>query len=117
MKIALIITVLNEEKTIDFFLDSFLIQTTRPDELIIIDGGSNDGTIKRIKNYEVRIKKSGIKFKLFVKRGNISKGRNFAVKNSESDIISISDAGCVLDKNWLRRIVFPFKDKSVDVVA
>src|SRR3989344_3545074 len=117
MKIVLIITVLNEEKTIDSFLDSFLIQTIKPDELIIVDGGSNDDTIKRIKNYELRVRKSGIKFKLFVKKGNISKGRNFAVKNSASDIIAISDVGCVLDKNWLKRITFPFKDKSVDVVA
>ncbi|MCL5070004.1 MAG: glycosyltransferase [Actinobacteria bacterium] len=35
---------------------------------------------------------------------NISEGRNIAIKNARNEIICASDAGCVLDKNWVYEI-------------
>ncbi len=34
----------------------------------------------------------------------ISEGRNFAIKNLNSNYICVSDGGCILDKNWLKQI-------------
>ena len=115
VKVSLISTVLNEEKTIESFLDSLARQTKMPDEIIIVDGGSKDKTVPSIKYRVSSIKK--IKFKLLTKRGNRSVGRNEAIKRSTGSIIAVSDAGCILDKNWLENIVEPFKENSIDVVA
>lgn len=52
MKVSFITTVFNEEKTIGSFLESLFKQTKLPDEVIIVDAGSTDGTISRIRNYE-----------------------------------------------------------------
>ena len=38
------------------------------------------------------------------KNTGISEGRNIAIKNSKSEIICASDAGCIFDKNWIFEI-------------
>ncbi len=117
LRVSLIITVFNEQESIERFLNSVLHQTISPKELVIVDGGSTDETVERIKNYESRIKKKGISLNLIIKKGNRSVGRNEAVRRSSNNIIACSDAGNILEKNWLEKITEPFKNKKIDVVA
>ncbi len=120
-RISFISTVFNETSTIDKFMFSLFSQTKLPDEIIIVDAGSNDDTVAKIKNqstiWRKRIKYKKIIFKLFVKNGNRSVGRNEAIKNATGDIIICSDSGNILDKKWLENITRPFQDTSIDVVA
>src|SRR3989344_5709680 len=121
MKISFVATVLNEEVTIKAFLISLLNQSEKPDEIIIVDGGSSDRTVAEIKNHpfgKLRAKiKSPIILKIIEKRGNRAVGRNEGIKKATGDIILISDAGCTLDKNWVKKITEPFFDPKVDVIA
>lgn len=119
MKVAFITTVLNEEKNIVLLLKPLLLQSKRPDEVIIIDGGSKDDTVKIINEWISKIRSEDFKkrIKLIVKKGNRSVCRNEAIKRSNSEIITSSDSGCILDKNWTKKIISPFKDPKVDVVA
>ncbi|MDP3987949.1 MAG: glycosyltransferase [Candidatus Levybacteria bacterium] len=121
MKLSFICTVFNEEKTIKPFLNSLFNQSRMPDEIVIVDGGSSDLTIANIKYQILNIKYrkilGKINFKILVKKGNRSVGRNEAIKNASGNIILCSDAGCILDKNWVENIIEPFKDSKVDVVA
>lgn len=110
MRVSFITTVLNEEKTMRPFLESLRMQTKIPDEIIIVDGGSSDRTIVKMKNYR-------LKLKILVKPGNRAVGRNEAIRNTTGDVVVCSDAGCVLDKDWVKNIVQPFKDRMIDVVA
>lgn len=119
MKITFITTVLNEEKNILSLLKSVSSQSRRPDEVIIVDGGSKDNTLNIIYNWVSKIRSEDFreKIKILVKKGNRSFGRNEAIKRAQSEIIVSSDAGCVLDKNWIRNITKPFYKESVDAVA
>ena len=112
MKISFITTIYNEEKTIKIFFDSLLSQSKLPNEILIVDGMSTDQTVAKIKSYESKIKKKKIKFTLLIKKGNRSVGRNEAIKNATGEIIVCSDAGNILDKNWLKNISAPFKNKK-----
>ncbi len=112
MKISLISTVLNEEKNVEKFLNSIITQTRRPDEVIIVDGGSRDKTYEILKKYSKRYKE----IQVFQEKGvNIAKGRNIAISKSKEEIIFVSDAGCVIDEDWIKDTLKYFS--SVDVVA
>ncbi len=51
MKISIITVVFNRVKTIENSIQSFLSQTHPDKELVLIDGGSTDGTLEVIKKY------------------------------------------------------------------
>ncbi|MCL4385863.1 MAG: glycosyltransferase [Cyanobacteria bacterium] len=115
LNFTLICTVLNEEESIGEFIDSIANQSVLPSEVIIVDGGSKDKTVIKINRKIKQYKKLNIK--VFIKKGNRSMGRNEAIKKSSFEIILSTDSGCILDKNWVKNITKPFKNKSVEVVA
>jgi glycosyltransferase involved in cell wall biosynthesis len=117
MKVSLITTVFNEEENITSFLTSIFKQTRLPDEIIIVDGGSTDKTIEKISEYNFSNIKNAPNIKLIFKKGNRSIGRNEAISKARNEIIAITDAGCVLDENWLKNLIKSFSDKKTDVVA
>ena len=52
MLVSIITPCLNSEKTIRDTIDSVLYQSYKNIEYIIVDGGSKDGTVEIIKEYE-----------------------------------------------------------------
>ena len=111
--ISVITTVLNEAKTIDAFLRSLLDQSRTPDEIIICDAGSDDGTVGIIRRYI----QEGYPARLIIeKRANRSRGRNLAIEEAKGEIIASIDAGCVANMDWLSKLVAPFEsDDPPDV--
>ncbi len=51
MQVSVIVTVYNERDSIGRLLASLAEQTRLPDEVVICDGGSNDGTVDVIHDY------------------------------------------------------------------
>ena len=102
MTVSLIITVLNEARSLPVLLDSIAAQTRQPDEIIICDGGSSDNTIDLLraeKRFSLRIiERPG---------SNISQGRNAAIAVASGDVIASTDAGVRLDPQWLEKLVEP----------
>lgn len=111
MKTSLIITVLNEEQSIRVLLDSIQKQTKKADEIIIVDAGSTDKTQKIIKSHSLQPK-------LIIKKDlNRSQARNLGINQAKNQIAVVTDAGCTLDKDWLKQITKPFNNKLVKAVA
>lgn len=111
--VALIVTVRNEEASIDALLDSLLAGSRPPDEIVVADGGSTDHTVARLRARAA----SDPRVRFLAAPGNRSVGRNAAVRAASASIIACTDAGVQVEPDWLERIAEPFRDGGVDVVA
>ncbi len=113
MAISIVATVRNESSTIAAFLDSLLNQSRIPDEIIIVDGSSTDGTLDILEDYANRRQ-----IKLISQPCNIAEGRNFGIRAASASHIAVTDAGCRVDPHWLEHIASCFEhNPTVDVVA
>jgi len=105
VRVTIISTVLNEGEAIRRLLDSLLAQTRRPDEVVIVDGGSRDNTVAVIQEYTGRLP-----LRVLVEPGaNISRGRNVAIAEATGDVIASVDAGVWLETQWLEKLVAPLE--------
>ena len=91
------------------FLESLRSQTRQPDETIIVDGGSTDGTLEVLREAtEITV--------VSEPGANISRGRNVAIAATAHDVIAVTDADCILSSDWLERLLAPIEN-GADVAA
>lgn len=113
-KISFIIPTLNSAGTLRDCLESIAIQDYPKDgvEIIIADGGSTDATLEIIQSINST---NPINLKVvsnYLKTGEA--GKSVALKESNNDIIAFIDSDNILpDKDWLKRMVEPFKDPEI----
>lgn len=112
--ISVIATVLNEGESLRGLLDSLAAQTVLPDEIVIVDGGSTDGTLAVLTEYSARLPLRVVE----APGSGISAGRNRAIREAQGDIIASTDAGVVLAPEWLEGLTAPLlADEAVQVVG
>ena len=109
--ISLIITVLNERETFPLWLESIKEQIKQPDEIVIVDGGSVDGT------WEWLQKVTFPNMQAIKEIGNIAHGRNSAIRYAKGDVIAVTDAGCIYHPKWLENMTTPLLTEGIDFVA
>lgn len=114
MRVSVIVTVYNEAAAIERLLSSLAAQTRRPDEIVICDGGSSDGTVAAIHRYREEHPGALSNLHILVEPGaNISRGRNLAIRAAQGPLIAVTDAGVWLAPTWLAAITAPW-DTAVD---
>ncbi len=97
VKVSLVATVKDAAEHVGEFLESVRAQTLPADEIVIVDGGSTDGTLVLLRRAEdVAL--------LEAPGANIARGRNLAITAATHDVIAVSDADCVLAPEWLERL-------------
>lgn len=91
-KVSVIIPAFNVAKYVSAALDSVFAQTFRDFEIIVINDGSTDNTLKILCSYKPLIK-------LFTKpNGGPASARNVGIKNSTAEYVAFLDA----DDLWLK---------------
>jgi len=104
-------TVLNESDDIDSLVESLMQQTLAPAEVIIVDGGSTDGTWERLEaaraKYPTLVPIRDESCSLQRSPGPIARGRNVAIAAASSDIVATADAGCIYHPDWLVNLTAP----------
>ena len=113
MRVSVILTVLNEGESVHRLLDSLAGQTLPPDEVVVADGGSRDGTLAALKAYAGRLP-----LRLIAAPGaNIAQGRNAAIRAATGEVIAVTDAGVRCKPDWLACLTAPFERPGVMAVA
>lgn len=110
--VSVIVPAYNEEKTIAKTIKSIL-KSDYPDfEVIVIDDGSSDNTLKIARKFENE------KIKVFHK-GNGGKGTalNFGIKRARGKIIFTMDADTTVAPKSMKNMVRFFKDKEIMSVS
>jgi glycosyltransferase involved in cell wall biosynthesis len=115
-KISLVSTVLNDRAGCVAFRVQMLAQTTKPDEIVIVDGGSSDGTWEILQEFSGSDQE--LKWLVFQENGcNVARGRNLAIIRASHDLIVSTDIGCEWEKEWLEELIDPMlKDTSIEAV-
>ena len=107
MPVSLVLTVLNEARSLPQVLDTIAAQTVLPDEVVVCDGGSTDATLQILQaetRFPVRvISEAG---------ANISRGRNLAIAAAQHEFIACTDAGVRLNAVWLEKLIAPWRAES-----
>ena len=83
VRVSVVMTVLNEAGAIQRLLASLARQSRRPDEVVIVDGGSRDDTVMRIERFA---QSDALPIRVIQAPGrNISQGRNLAIQAAGGD--------------------------------
>jgi len=113
MKISVVIPTLNAEKEIGCLLQSLHNQTICPEEIIVIDSGSDDetGTVCRKDNKVTFIS---------IERSRFDHGgtRDQAFQQSQGDfVLFLTQDALPADKRYIEHLLVPFQDREVAMVS
>lgn len=109
-KVTLIATVYRDIEGTGLFLKRMESQTRRPDEIVVCDAGSRDGTWELLKNYE---QNGAIPLvAIQEERCRPARGRNLAAVAAKCDILAVTDIGCDWDDEWFEELVSPFESDA-----
>ncbi len=115
IKVSIILSLYNSEKTVDETIKSILMQSYKNYEVIIINDGSTDKTYEVLKKYK---KNKKIKIFNFNRNLGLAIRLNFAIEKSTGDYIVRIDCDDLMTKKRIIHQLNQFKkDSSLDVVG
>lgn len=109
MNVSLITTVKNEAASAPALIEAVARQTRPPDEWIVVDGGSTDGT--------ETLFATAPRCRVIRAPGNIAHGRNVAIDLAAAPLVAVTDAGCRPAPDWLASLVEPLESDRADIAA
>jgi succinoglycan biosynthesis protein ExoA len=112
--ISVICPTYNEVKYIESILTFFINAEPVEKELLIIDGGSNDGTRETVIEWSKMYPNI---YLLENKKKNVPSALNIGVINSKGKIIVRIDAHCKYGGDYFEKILETFKNNDADIVG
>jgi glycosyltransferase involved in cell wall biosynthesis len=111
MKISIAMCTYNGAQYLPAQLDSIIAQSRRPDEIVICDDGSTDGTRELLEKFAAD---SSVPVSLHFNEKNLGSIKNFeqAIRLSNGDVIALSDQDDVWRHDKLRVIEDAFNKSS-----
>lgn len=110
MKCSVIIPARNSARTLGNTLATLHSGERRPDEILVIDGCSEDGTAELARSHDARV--------VINEKKHVAAARQLGVMAASNDVIAFTDSDCLPAPDWLRRIADRFAgDPRLDGVG
>lgn len=110
--VAIIIPAYNEEETIVRCLESCVAQTSKADEIIVVNNNSVDATVKLVKKFQKDYPDQNIRL-LNEKEQGITAARNHGFEKAKSDVLGRIDSDSTISANWVETVRETFSSKEV----
>ena len=113
-KISIILPVYNAEKYLERCIESLLNQTYREFEVIAVDDGSTDDSVRILKNY------SNLDSRIIVlqmEHGNVSTARNSAISQMTGEYATFIDADDWCEIDYLMKLKETLESKGADLAV
>lgn len=114
---SVVVPVFNEKVYIDDFLRSLEKQTLLPSEILLVDGGSTDGTIEKLIAYS---KESRCIVRVISNphEGSTAGNRNVGIRAAANEVLVLVDAHTILDKEYFQCLMGCYEQHpDADLVA
>ena len=111
-KVSIIIPIYNAENTIEKCISSILKQTYKDYELLLIDDGSTDNSLKVIKKYS---KYKNIRI-LNQENHGVAYTRNRGIKEATGDYIMFIDNDDFIDSDYIEKHITTISKENSDIV-
>ena len=112
--LSVVTTVRDEAASLDGWLDDLVTQLDEDDEIVVVDGGSTDGTLDVLRSRSAREPRVRL---VEAPGAGISEGRNIGVRQARHDWIACTDAGCDPDPGWLHALRLAAAEGDIDLVT
>ena len=109
MPISIVIPTLNSERDLERCLSSLKPQLSEGDEIILVDGGSEDNTLRLAYDY-------GCKLFLYPK-SSIGQARHFGVEVAKNDVVLQTDSDVTFPVDYVERLKAYFEKSAVAVAG
>lgn len=107
--VSVIIPALNEERHVGFLLSDIERQSRRPEEMVVVDAGSNDGTVAIIEDFPAAVLLHG--------EPPVARGRTLGSMSATGDVLVFLDADVRLPPAFLERFVGECERRGLDVAC
>ena len=108
-RLSVVIPTLNEERHVGALLSDLAVQTRRADEVLVVDAGSEDGTVSVAQRFDFA--------RLLAGRPPVACGRNLGGYADTGDILVFLDADVRLPKDFLKNFMSEFERRRLDVAC
>ena len=106
--VSIIVPTWNEERYLAKCLDALVNQSWHGSwEIIVVDGGSTDGTVGVAENYADRV--------IIEPNMRVGAARNAGARKARGDILAFIDADTIANPHWLDAITRAFHEESMAV--
>jgi len=105
--LSVIIPTLNEIAYLPQLLDALAMQTRLPDEVIVADAGSKDGTVELARARGVQV----------INGGMPAVGRNAGARMAGGELLLFLDADVLPPPNYISQVLDEFEHKEYDVAT
>jgi len=115
-RIAVIIPAHNEEGSIRDLLESIMAMTRTPEEIVVVDAGSVDGTPDRVREWAAA-HDAPVRLITDVGRASPARARNIGIANTPANLLVCVDCGTEPTAEYIEHVTLPIEEQQADLVG